>query len=216
MTDARIGPLNDKQREYTGYIMQSSASLLAIVNDILDLSTIDAGIMGLDLVEVDVGAVVAAAVESIEDRLKESRVRLEVDVAPDVGRLVADDKRIRQILYNLLSNAIVFSPEGSRVHLSASRAGGIVEFTVADEGAGIPSAFVGSAFDRFAAMPRGPLAVGSAWVFRSSRVSSPSTAARSRSCPRKARARPPRCACPPGRRLTPPPRSELCRRDRRR
>ena len=155
LADAHVGPLNAKQREYTGYIMQSSASLLAIVNDILDLSTIDAGIMGLDLTEVDVAGAVAAAVDSIEDRLAEAHVRLKADIAPDVGRLVADDKRVRQILYNLLSNAIAFSPENSTVRLAARRAGGFVEFTVEDEGAGIPSGFVNTVFDRFASMPRG-------------------------------------------------------------
>lgn len=155
LSDARIGPLNGKQREYTGYIMQSSASLLAIVNDILDLSTIDAGIMGLDLAEVDVRAAVVGAVESIEDRIEQADVRLRTDIAPDVGVLVADEKRVRQIIYNLLSNAVAFSPAGSTIRLTAERAGGFIEFTVADEGAGIPSGFVNSVFDRFASMPRG-------------------------------------------------------------
>ena len=155
MSDARVGPLNEKQREYTGYIISSSASLLAIVNDILDLSTIDAGIMGLDLAEVDVAATVAAAVDSVADRLHESRVRLETNVARDVGGLVADEKRVRQILFNLLSNALDFSHEGGSIRVSAARVGGFIEFTVADDGAGIPSSFIDSAFDRFASLPRG-------------------------------------------------------------
>ena len=70
LEDARIGPLNDKQREYMGYIMASSAALLAIVNDILDLATIDAGIMELDLAEVDIAEVVATAIDGIRDRLR--------------------------------------------------------------------------------------------------------------------------------------------------
>jgi signal transduction histidine kinase len=155
LSDARIGPLNPKQREYTGYIMSSSASLLAIVNDILDLTTIDAGIMGLDLAEVDVRATVAAAIESIRERLDESRIRLETAIALDVGGLVADDKRVRQILYNLLSNAIAFSREGGWIRLSAARVNGFIEFTVVDEGAGIPTGFIDSVFDRFASLSRG-------------------------------------------------------------
>ena len=155
LSDVRIGPLNPKQREYTGYVMSSSASLLAIVNDILDLTTIDAGIMGLDLGEVDVRATVAAAIESIQERLDESRIRLETAVAPDVGGLVADDKRVRQILYNLLSNAIAFSREGGWIRLSAARVNGFIEFTVVDEGAGIPTGFIDSVFDRFASLSRG-------------------------------------------------------------
>jgi len=155
LSDAHIGPLNAKQREYTGYIMSSSASLLAIVNDILDLTTIDAGIMGLDLGEVDVAATAKAAVEEVQDRLDETHIRLETSIAPDVGGLVADAKRVRQILFNLLSNAIAFSREGGRVRLSAARVNGFIEFTVADDGAGIPSGFIDSVFDRFASLSRG-------------------------------------------------------------
>ena len=155
MSDIRIGPLNPKQREYVGYIMSSSASLLAIVNDILDLSTIDAGIMGLDLAEVDVAETVAAAVETVADRLQESRVRLETDIAPGVDGLIADDKRVRQILVNLLSNALDFSREGGSIKVSAARVGSFIEFTVVDDGAGIPPNFIDSVFDRFASLPRG-------------------------------------------------------------
>jgi signal transduction histidine kinase len=155
LSDVRVGPLNTKQREYTGYIMSSSAQLLAIVNDILDLTTIDAGIMGLDLAEVDVDATMHGAIDDVQSRLDEGRVKLDTRIAPDVGGLVADAKRVRQILFNLLANAIAFSREGGRVQLSASRAGGFVEFTVADEGAGIPAAFIDSVFDRFASLSRG-------------------------------------------------------------
>ncbi|HEY5081344.1 MAG TPA: PAS-domain containing protein [Bauldia sp.] len=155
LADARIGPLNLKQREYTGYIMSSSAELLAIVNDILDLTTIDAGIMGLDLGEVDVAAAVAAAIDEVHDRLDQAHIRIAVSVAPDVGGLIADDRRVRQILFNLLSNAIAFSRDGGRIRVAAARAQGFIEFTVTDEGAGIPSGFVGSVFDRFASLSRG-------------------------------------------------------------
>jgi signal transduction histidine kinase len=156
LTDTHVGSLNDRQREYTGYIMSSSATLLAIVNDILDLSTIDAGIMGLDLAEVDVAAAMAAAAESIADRMQDAHVRLEVHIDADVGRIVADEKRLRQIVYNLLSNAVAFSPQGSVVRLTARAERDFIEIAVTDQGAGIPGSFVNSVFDRFAAMPRGP------------------------------------------------------------
>ena len=155
LADARVGALNAKQREYTGYIMSSSASLLAIVNDILDLTTIDAGIMGLDLGEVDVAATVAAAVNEVRERLDEARIHLDTSIAADVGGLIADDRRVRQILYNLLSNAIAFSREGGRIRVSAARVQGFIEFQVADDGAGIPAGFIDSVFDRFASLSRG-------------------------------------------------------------
>ncbi|MEJ0011452.1 MAG: PAS-domain containing protein [Bauldia sp.] len=155
LSDVRVGPLNNKQREYTGYIMSSSSSLLAIVNDILDLTTIDAGIMGLDLAEVDVASTVVAAIDDVQQRLDENRIKLETRIAPDVGGLVADAKRVRQILFNLLANAVSFSTEGGHVILTADRVGGVIEFTVSDEGAGIPAAFIDSVFDRFASLTRG-------------------------------------------------------------
>ena len=76
LADARIGPLNDRQREYIGYVMSSSTALLAIVNDLLDLATIDAGIMELELAEVDVAEAVDGAIESLKDRINESRIRI--------------------------------------------------------------------------------------------------------------------------------------------
>jgi signal transduction histidine kinase len=87
--------------------------------------------------------------------LNEKRIRLETDVPPNVGSFVADAKRIRQILFNLLSNAIAFSETDGGIAVSARRSGDEIEFRVADEGAGFPADFAGLAFDRFASQPRG-------------------------------------------------------------
>jgi signal transduction histidine kinase len=155
LADERSGALNPKQREYTGYITSSSATLLAIVNDILDLTTIDAGIMELDLGEVDTAAMIHAAVEALQERINEAHVVVETRVAPDAGHFVADEKRVRRILYNLLANAVAFSHRNGLVTISASRANDMIEFAIADQGPGIPRDFIGNVFDRFAAMPRG-------------------------------------------------------------
>ncbi len=155
LSEPSIGPLNDKQREYTSHIMSSSDALLAIVNDILDLATIDAGIMELDLKEIDIGETIEAAVEGVRDRLDEGGIRLETEFPADIGGFVADAKRVRQILFNLLTNAIRFSSAGGRITLSASRVGDTIEFRVVDDGPGITGDFIGSVFDRFASKPRG-------------------------------------------------------------
>jgi signal transduction histidine kinase len=155
LADPRVGQLNGKQRDYTGYILSSSSALLAIVNDILDLATVDAGIMELDLAEVDVAEAVAASIEGLQDRIRESHIRLETQIPEGIGSLVADGKRLRQILYNLLSNAVAFSEEGGRVTISAARDRDMIEFRVVDEGAGMPGDYVDTAFDRFASQPRG-------------------------------------------------------------
>ena len=101
-----IGPLTGKQREYLGYIGASSSALLAIINDILDLATIDAGAMTLDLKAVDIRAAVDAAAEGVQDRIAEQGILLDVRAAPDIGSFMADERRVRQILFNLLSNAV--------------------------------------------------------------------------------------------------------------
>jgi len=149
LADADIGPLNERQREYIGYIMTSSGSLLAIVNDILDLATIDAGIMELDLAEIELSDAIDAAIEGVQDRIADKHIKVEKQIAHGTGSLVADEKRLRQILYNLLSNAIGFSGEGGTIAVSARRHDGNVELAVEDEGVGIPDDFIGLVFDRF-------------------------------------------------------------------
>lgn len=157
LADPRTGTLNDKQRDYTGHIMSSSQALMAIVDDILDLATIDAGIMRLQLGEVDVAGTVAAAIEGVKDRLSARQLRLVTDIAPDIGHVVADEKRVRQMLFNLLSNAVSFSLEGGRVTVAARReADESLVLSVADEGVGIPEEQLKSVFDRFYTRRQGP------------------------------------------------------------
>ena len=117
-----IGPLNDKQREYLGYITASTNALLAIINDILDLATIDAGAMTLNLGEVDIRKTMDAAAEGVQDRLVKDGITLDIDAPPDIGSFIADERRVRQVLFNLLSNAVGFSPPGGTVTLAARAA----------------------------------------------------------------------------------------------
>ncbi|WP_245294084.1 PAS domain-containing sensor histidine kinase [Methylobrevis pamukkalensis] len=149
LSDEKMGTLNPKQREYTGYIMGSSGALLTIVNDILDLATVDAGVMELELGEVDVSATLEAASGGLRDRLSDAHISLEVTVDPDIGPLRADEKRLRQILFNLLSNAISFSEDGGRIEVICKREGEEVVFIVRDEGRGIPQDFIDAVFARF-------------------------------------------------------------------
>jgi signal transduction histidine kinase len=149
LDDPLIGPLNDKQREYVRHITDSSATLLAIINDILDLATIDAGTMQLDLDEVDVKSAVEAAAEGVRARMNERGLRLAIDVPKNIGSFVADEKRVRQVLFNLLSNAAGFSPDGETITLSAERGRDGIIFRVADRGPGIPPELHERIFGRF-------------------------------------------------------------------
>jgi signal transduction histidine kinase len=149
LDDPVTGPLTEKQREYLGYITASSNALLAIINNILDLASIGAGAMQLDLEPVDIRATMHAAAEGVQDRLVKNNIRLDIKAPPDVGTFIADERRIRQILFNLLANAVGFSPPGETVAMTALRAADSVIFAVSDHGPGISNEIKDKVFDWF-------------------------------------------------------------------
>jgi signal transduction histidine kinase len=147
--DPSTGPLTGKQHEYLGYINVSTNALLAIINNILDLATIDAGAMTLNLGPVDIRETMKAAAEGIQDRLVKDGIRLDIRAAADIGSFTADARRVRQILFNLLANAVGFSPPGEAVTLTAERRPDAVVFAVTDRGPGIPTEMKDRVFDWF-------------------------------------------------------------------
>jgi signal transduction histidine kinase len=149
------GQLNPKQREYLGYINASTNALLAIINDILDLATIDAGAMKLNIGPVDIRRTMSAAAEGIKDRLVKDDLRLDIQAAPNIGSFVGDERRIRQILFNLLANAVGFSPPGAAVTLAAVRRPDAIVFSVTDSGPGIPPDMKDRVFGWFESHPLG-------------------------------------------------------------
>lgn len=147
--DETVGALNNRQSEYAGYVLKSSAALLAIINDILDLATIDNDEMELSYSDVDVRKTIDAAAEGLQDRFTETNIRLQRVIGDDVGSFVGDAKRVRQVLFNLLSNAVGFSEAGQTVTLAALRRDGNIVFKVSDQGRGIPADVLAQVFDRF-------------------------------------------------------------------
>ncbi|RYB04237.1 PAS domain-containing sensor histidine kinase [Lichenibacterium ramalinae] len=147
--DGSVGSLNPKQVEYAGYVTKSSAALLAIINDILDLATIDIDAMELNLGAVDIVQTMEEAAEGVQDRLAENDIRLQIVAMDGIGTFPADGKRLRQVLFNLLSNAIGFSYPGQTVTLAALRRDDRVVFKVSDRGRGIPPDVLDRVFDRF-------------------------------------------------------------------
>ena len=147
--DPATGPLTEKQREYLAYLTTSTNALLAIINNILDLATIDAGAMTLSLGPVDIRNTVQAAVEGVQDRLVKDELVLDIQVAPDAGSFVADEKRVRQVLFNLLANAVSFSPPHGVITLAAERRSDAVLFAVTDRGPGIPADVQDRVFEWF-------------------------------------------------------------------
>jgi signal transduction histidine kinase len=149
LDDPTTGPLADKQREYLDYITISTNTLLALINNILDLATIDAGRMQLNLGQVDIRETMAAAAEGVQDRLVSSGLALEIVAAGDIGSFIADKLRVRQILFNLLANAASFSPAGAVVTFAAERRVDMLAFSVTDRGPGIPPDVIDKVFDWF-------------------------------------------------------------------
>ena len=150
-----VGPLNPKQLEYAGFITNSSHALLAIIDDILDLASIDAGALELRLEPVDVAEAMRAAAAGVQDRLDEASIELRMVITDGVGAFTADGRRVRQVLFNLLSNAINFSEPGQTVTLAAMRRWGEIVFKVSDRGRGIPAEMIDRVFERFETFPNG-------------------------------------------------------------
>jgi len=155
LASPRTGAINPKQREYLGDISASSRTLQAIINDILDLATIDAGGLELKLATVRVGSIIEQAAMGVRERITRARLNLAITVAEDAVELVCDESRVRQVLYNLLSNAIGFSEPGDAIKLDCWREAGMVAFRIEDEGAGIPKEHQHKVFERFESRTQG-------------------------------------------------------------
>lgn len=149
LTRPETGALSDRQREYAHYISTSSEALLTIIDGILDLATIDAGIMELDIDTVDVAATVRHALDGLKGRMGEASLSVEFDIAPDADRFEGDEKRVRQIAFNLLSNAVSHSPSGSVITVAARREDEFVALSVRDRGVGIEETKTQAVFERF-------------------------------------------------------------------
>ncbi len=122
LQDGLVGVMTDQQRKYTGNIFSSGKHLLSLINDILDLSKVEAGKMTLELEAVPVTSVLANSMSIIREKAFTSHVELDLEVPEELGLIQADARMLRQILYNLLSNAVKFADEGGRVTLRAIRA----------------------------------------------------------------------------------------------
>jgi signal transduction histidine kinase len=149
LSSPRAGELNQKQREYVSDISSSSKTLLSIIDDILDFATLEAGAVELKLARVDVRHVLDSAILGVRERASRARLTLDIAVADDAVDFVADEARVRQIIYNLLSNAVGFSKPGDTVKVTCWRENGMVVFSVEDQGIGIPKDLQHRIFERF-------------------------------------------------------------------
>jgi signal transduction histidine kinase len=143
------GPLNETQSQYVDDVLGAGRHLLSLINDILDLSKIEAGHMELSLADVSIPETLQAGLTMHRSRAENAGIRLGLTIGPEVGTIRADERKVRQVVFNLLSNAVKFTPSGGRIDVSARRVDDAIEVAVADTGAGIAPEDQQRIFDEF-------------------------------------------------------------------
>jgi signal transduction histidine kinase len=149
LIERMFGEINEKQADYLKDIYDSGKHLLSLINDILDLSKIEAGRMELELSSFDMPSAISNAMTLVRERAQRHGIALGQELDSRLGEFRADERKFKQILLNLLSNAVKFTPDGGRVDVAASMNGKNVEIAVRDTGIGIAAEDQGSLFEEF-------------------------------------------------------------------
>jgi len=149
LIDKMFGELNEKQADYLKDIHESGRHLLSLINDILDLSKIEAGRMDLDLSTFHLPTALSNAMTLIRERAQRHDIKLALDVDTRLGEFQADERKVKQILLNLLSNAVKFTPDGGRVDVIAKMDTTKVAIAVKDTGIGIAPEDHAAVFEEF-------------------------------------------------------------------
>ena len=149
LLERMFGEVNEKQADYLKDIHESGRHLLSLINDILDLSKIEAGRMELELSSFHLPSAISNAMTLVRERAQRHGVQLGAEIDPRLGEVRADERKVKQILLNLLSNAVKFTPDGGRVDVSAKLDSDKVEIAVQDTGAGISAEDQANLFEEF-------------------------------------------------------------------
>jgi signal transduction histidine kinase len=144
-----FGELNQRQSEYSDGILESSHRLLSLINDILDLATIESGHMAIEHDTVNLHDMLSSVLSLSRELVAKKNLTLEFDCPLDIGTIIADERRLKQALFNIMSNAVKFTPENGTITVSAARADGQVVITFTDTGIGISEADRPRVFLRF-------------------------------------------------------------------
>ena len=161
LTNQYFGDLNPRQLDYSRGILQSSQQLLGLINDILDLATIEAGYMVPETGRVEIFEMLKTVLALTRGRAKSRELEMDLSCPPDIGAIAADELRLKQALFNLISNAIKFTPPGGAIRIEAERRESELLLTVADSGIGIPPSDQARMFEKFErGMPRSGAGLG--------------------------------------------------------
>jgi len=149
LSEQMFGTINDKQAEYLTDILESGRHLLSLINDILDLSKIEAGRMELEPSDFDLPGTIENALILVRERANRHGITLAHTVDERLGPIRADERKVKQVLLNLLSNALKFTPEGGRIDVRARVQNGAAEISVTDTGIGIAPEDQAAVFEEF-------------------------------------------------------------------
>jgi signal transduction histidine kinase len=149
LREEMFGKVNEKQAEYLDDIISSGNHLLSLINDVLDLSKVEAGQIELEIAPFSLLDALERGVSMVKERATQNSVRLTLEAGPQVGVVEADERRISQVIFNLLSNAVKFTPEGGRVCVSSAPINGEVHVSVSDTGPGIAAEDQARIFEEF-------------------------------------------------------------------
>lgn len=156
LSDGKPGPLNDKQKEYLGDILNSGRHLLHLINDMLDLVKVQAGKVELSVERFSLRDAISEVCAGVRPIAETKRIDVRVEIAPDLEFVTLDQQRFKQILYNLLSNALKFTDDGGHVGITAALHGkGRFQIAVSDDGIGIRSEDIGRLFTEFEQLETG-------------------------------------------------------------
>jgi signal transduction histidine kinase len=146
-----FGKLTDKQNEFVGYVIDSGKHLLNLINDILDLSKVEAGKVELELSQFDMRETLQGALGMFTEKAMKHGITMTLELAPDMDTAIqADERRLKQILFNLLSNAVKFTPDGGGVSLQARQSTAQeMEISVSDTGIGMKAEDMPKLFHEF-------------------------------------------------------------------
>jgi two-component system CheB/CheR fusion protein len=149
LCDETFGPLNAKQKQYVNNVLTSGKHLLLLINQILDMAKVEAGKMKLALSSLPMKSLLKDISMLVADMVSKKKIEMSLEIAEDLPNIEADELKVKEIIYNLVSNAVKFTPDGGKIGMRAKKIGSEIEVVVWDTGVGIAAENMGKIFEGF-------------------------------------------------------------------